>query len=186
VGKFRKIPTPIEGLFIIEPTVFGDERGFFMETYNKKEFVDIGIECDFVQDNHSRSVKGVLRGLHLQTEHQQAKLVRVIGGAVFDVAVDLRRDSSTFGKWYGILLSAENKKMTYIPEGFAHGFLVVSEIADFQYKCSEFYCPSCDAGIIWNDPDVAIDWPLEEFGIEELLLSKKDSNLPVLKSILNS
>jgi dTDP-4-dehydrorhamnose 3,5-epimerase len=183
VGKFRKISTPIEGLFVIEPTLFGDDRGFFMEAYNKKEFTELGIECDFVQDNHSRSVKGVLRGLHFQAKHQQAKLVRVVNGGVFDVAVDLRRDSTTFGKWYGLLLSAENKKMTYIPEGFAHGFLVVSEVADFQYKCSEFYCPSCDTGIIWNDPDIAIDWPLKEFGIEEVLLSNKDSNLPVLKYI---
>lgn len=183
MGKFRKISTPIEGLFVIEPTLFGDDRGFFMEAYNKKEFTELGIECDFVQDNHSRSVKGVLRGLHFQAKHQQAKLVRVVNGGVFDVAVDLRRDSTTFGKWYGLLLSAENKKMTYIPEGFAHGFLVVSEVADFQYKCSEFYCPSCDTGIIWNDPDIAIDWPLKEFGIEEVLLSNKDSNLPVLKYI---
>ncbi len=186
MSKFRKISTPIEGLFIIEPTVFGDERGFFMETYNKREFADIGIECGFVQDNHSRSVRGVLRGLHFQSEHPQAKLVRVANGAVFDVAVDLRKDSSTFGKWYGVILSAENRKMTYVPEGFAHGFLVVSEVADFLYKCSEFYCPSCDAGIIWDDPGIAIDWPLREYGIEQPLLSKKDSSLQRFKSIFNS
>ena len=183
MGKFKIIETSIEGLYIIEPTVFGDNRGFFMESYNKREFEKIGLDMNFVQDNHSRSKKGVLRGLHFQKKHPQGKLVRVIRGKVFDVAVDLRKGSPTFGKWYGIILSDENHLMFYIPEGFAHGFLVLSEEADFFYKCTDFYYPEYDAGIIWDDPDIGIKWPFEEYGIKEPILSEKDSKLPRLRDI---
>lgn len=183
MSKFKRIDTPIKGLYIIEPTVFRDHRGFFMESWNKKEFVEIGLDADFVQDNHSRSKKGVLRGLHFQKKHPQGKLVRVIRGKVFDVAVDLRKGSPTFGKWYGIILSDENHLMFYIPEGFAHGFLVLSEEADFFYKCTDFYYPEYDAGIIWNEPDIGIKWPFEEYGIKEPILSEKDSKLPRLRDI---
>ena len=183
MGKFKLIKAPIEGLYIIEPTVFGDNRGFFMESYNKREFEKIGLDMNFVQDNHSRSKKGVLRGLHFQKKHPQGKLVRVIRGKVFDVAVDLRKGSPTFGKWYGIILSDENHLMFYIPEGFAHGFLVLSEEADFFYKCTDFYYPEYDAGIIWNDPDIGIKWPFEEHRIKEPILSEKDSKLPRLRDI---
>ena len=183
MGKFKLIKAPIEGLYIIEPTVFGDNRGFFMESYNRREFEEIGLDMNFVQDNHSRSKKGVLRGLHFQKKHPQGKLVRVIRGKVFDVAVDLRKGSPTFGKWYGIILSDENHLMFYIPEGFAHGFLVLSEEADFFYKCTDFYYPEYDAGIIWNDPDIGIKWSFEEYGIKEPILSEKDSKLPRLRDI---
>ena len=183
MGKFKIIETSIEGLYIIEPTVFGDNRGFFMESYNKREFEKIGLDMNFVQDNHSRSKKGVLRGLHFQKKHPQGKLVRVIRGKVFDVAVDLRKGSPTFGKWYGIILSDENHLMFYIPEGFAHGFLVLSEEADFFYKCTDFYYPEYDAGIIWNDPDIGIKWPFGEYRIKEPILSEKDSKLPRLRDI---
>ena len=148
MSKFKKIETGIEGLYIIEPTVFGDNRGFFLETYNKKEFEEIGITDEFVQDNHSKSKKGVLRGLHFQTQHSQGKLVRAIKGSVYDVAVDLRKDSKTFGKWFGVELNAENKKMLYIPENFAHGFLTLEDETEFMYKCTNFYHPEYDSGII--------------------------------------
>lgn len=184
MSKFKKVSTPIEGLYIIEPTVFGDNRGFFMESWNKKEFSEIGLDIDFVQDNHSRSKKGVLRGLHFQVKYPQGKLVRVVKGIVFDVAVDLRKNSPTFGKWYGVILSEENKKMFYIPEGFAHGFLVLSDEADFLYKTTEYYYPEYDAGVIWNDPDINIKWPFEEYGIKEPILSEKDKKLPQLKEIV--
>jgi dTDP-4-dehydrorhamnose 3,5-epimerase len=183
MSKFTKIETPIDDLYVIEPTVFGDDRGFFMESYNKREFAEIGMDMDFVQDNHSKSKKGVLRGLHFQTKHSQGKLVRVIKGSVWDVAVDLREGSSTFGEWYGVLLTAENKKMFYIPEGFAHGFITLEDETEFMYKCTNFYYPEYDAGIIWNDSDIGIEWPLEEYGIKEenLLLSDKDKELPTLE-----
>jgi dTDP-4-dehydrorhamnose 3,5-epimerase len=183
MSKFTKIETPIDDLYVIEPTVFGDDRGFFMESYNKREFAEIGMDMDFVQDNHSKSKKGVLRGLHFQTKHSQGKLVRVIKGSVWDVAVDLREGSSTFGDWYGVLLTAENKKMFYIPEGFAHGFITLEDETEFMYKCTNFYYPEYDAGIIWNDSDIGIEWPLEEYGIKEenLLLSDKDKELPTLE-----
>lgn len=174
------MPVSVEGVLLIEPTVFGDKRGFFMETYNKQEFYELGIDTDFVQDNHSRSKRGTLRGLHFQTNRPQAKLVRVTSGEVFDVAIDLRCDSATFGKWFGCILTEKNKRMIFIPEGFAHGFLVLSESADFLYKCSDFYYPEHEAGIIWNDPDIAIDWPFEKYGITEPLLSEKDGKLPRL------
>lgn len=166
------ISTRIEAVKIIEPTVFGDERGFFMETWNDKMFKKLIADTSFVQDNHSKSKKGILRGLHFQTQNCQGKLVRVIQGEVFDVAVDLRKTSDTYGQWVGEYLSAENKKQLWIPEGFAHGFLVVSEEAEFVYKCTDFYNPEFEQSLAWDDPTVAINWPLEK---EEIpLLSGKD------------
>ena len=149
----------IEGLKVIEPTVFGDSRGYFMETYNYNDFKEAGIDVEFVQDNQSSSRYGVLRGLHFQKEFPQGKLVRVIKGSVFDVAVDLRSDSETYGKWYGIELTEDNKKQFYIPEGFAHGFLVLSDVAEFCYKCTDFYHPGDEGGLAWNDPEIGITWP---------------------------
>ena len=159
MGKITVTPCGIEGLYIIEPEVHGDERGYFMETYNFRDLENAGLSLKFVQDNQSMSRKGVLRGLHYQKEHPQGKLVRVIKGEVFDVAVDLRKDSPTFGKWHGIILSAENKKQFYISEGFAHGFLVLSDEAEFCYKCTDFYQPGDEGGIAWNDPKIGIEWP---------------------------
>ena len=172
MGKFNFIQTEIPGVVVIEPTVFGDERGYFMETYHKEAFAEGGIDKEFVQDNQSRSTRGVLRGVHFQKEHTQAKLVRVTRGEVFDVAVDCRPGSETFGKWVGVTLSAENKKQFYVPEGFAHGFLVLSEYATFVYKCTRLYDPASEGGILYNDKDLAIDWPTDT--VEDLLLSEKD------------
>lgn len=169
--------TEIEGVYIIEPKVFGDNRGYFMETYNENEFRANGLDYTFVQDNQSKSKKGVLRGLHFQKTHPQAKLVRVLEGEVLDVAVDLRKGSETYGKWVGVVLSEENKKMFMIPRGFAHGFVVLSDSATFAYKCDEFYHPEDDGGIAWNDPDVGIDWQYEG----EPILSEKDKKHPTLK-----
>ena len=166
------LETGIEGLVAIEPQVFGDERGFFMETWQAKKFEELGLPSHFVQDNHSRSSRGILRGLHIQKKHTQGKLVRVISGEVFDVAVDLRAGSPTYGKWYGITLSAENRRMFWVPEGFAHGFYVTSETADFVYKCTDYYAPEQDMSIAWDDPDLAIEWPL----VEPPKLSEKDAN----------
>jgi len=157
MAKFKFIETPIKDLYVIEPTVFEDHRGYFMETYNENEFKKAGLNVDYVQDNQSKSKKGVLRGLHFQSKYPQGKLVRVIKGEVFDVAVDLRRNSETYGKWYGVILTEENKKQFYIPEGFAHGFLVLSDEAEFTYKCTDFYHPEDEGGIIWNDPDIGIE-----------------------------
>jgi dTDP-4-dehydrorhamnose 3,5-epimerase len=181
MGKFNFIKTSIDGVTIIEPTVFGDARGYFMETYSKRDFAEGGIDVDFVQDNESRSRKGVLRGLHFQKKNPQGKLVRVIEGEVFDVAVDLRKNSPTFGKWEGVVLSAENKKQFYIPEGFAHGFVVLSETAAFVYKCTRFYDPKDEGGLMWNDPAVGIKWPVGD-GFEPLL-SEKDTKNPLLKDL---
>ncbi|WP_318489705.1 dTDP-4-dehydrorhamnose 3,5-epimerase [Photobacterium leiognathi] len=169
----KVIETEIPDLKIIEPAVFGDERGFFMETWNQKKFEELvtGKPTQFVQDNHSKSKKGILRGLHYQTENTQGKLVRVVSGEVFDVAVDIRKGSPTFGKWVGIYLSSENKRQLWIPEGFAHGFYVTSDEAEFVYKCTDYYNPSAEHSILWNDPDIAITWPL----ISEPSLSLKDS-----------
>lgn len=172
MGKFKFIETEIDDLFVIEPTVFGDHRGYFMETYNSQEFMDAGLKMNFVQDNQSSSGKGVLRGLHFQHQYPQGKLVRVVKGEVFDVAVDLRKNSKTFGKWYGVILSEENKKQFYVPEGFAHGFLVLSETAEFSYKCTDFYHPEDEGGLLWNDPDIGIEWPLDR--VENVILSEKD------------
>lgn len=181
MGKFNFIPTGIDGLTVIEPTVFGDARGYFMETYNS-EFAPYithldGSPATFVQDNESHSRQGVLRGLHFQKTSPQGKLVRVTEGEVFDVAVDLRRSSPTFGKWYGLLLSAENKKQFYVPEGFAHGFLVTSPEATFVYKCTRLYDPTDEGGLLWNDPALGIAWPTE--GISVLLSEKDKKNLPL-------
>ena len=159
MGKITVTKCPIEGLFIIEPSVFGDNRGYFMETYNKKDMEEAGLDLNFVQDNQSMSVKGVLRGLHFQKEFPQGKLVRVIKGRVFDVAVDLRSGSETYGQWFGVELTEENKKQFYISEGFAHGFLVLSETAEFCYKVTDFYHPGDEGGLAWNDPEINIQWP---------------------------
>ena len=159
MGQIKVTECPIKGLYIIEPTVHGDERGYFVETYNKKDMEEAGLTMDFVQDNQSCSVKGVLRGLHYQKQYPQGKLVRVIKGRVFDVAVDLRSGSETFGQWYGIELTEENKKQFYISEGFAHGFLVLSDVAEFCYKCTDFYHPGDEGGLAWNDPEIGIVWP---------------------------
>jgi len=169
--------TSIKDAFLIEPSVYGDERGFFLETFQQKRYLaKVGIHHTFVQDNYSRSAKGVLRGLHFQRQKPQGKLVRVVRGAVFDVAVDIRRDSSTFGQWVGVELNEHNKHQLWVPPGLAHGFLVLSEIADFEYKCTDYYDPSDEGAIIWNDPDLAIEWPLASPPI----LSEKDAAAPVL------
>lgn len=160
MGKVKVTELPIKGLYIIEPAVYGDNRGYFTETYNKRDMAAAGLNMDFVQDNQSMSVKGVLRGLHFQKKHPQGKLVRVIKGKVFDVAVDLRRESPTFGKWYGVELTEENKKQFYISEGFAHGFLVLSDVAEFCYKVTDFYHPDDEGGIAWNDSDINVAWPV--------------------------
>ncbi|MBE6001224.1 MAG: dTDP-4-dehydrorhamnose 3,5-epimerase [Sarcina sp.] len=159
MGQIQVEKTPIEGLYVIEPTVHGDERGYFMETYNQNDMHEAGLDMVFVQDNQSMSAKGVLRGLHFQKQYPQGKLVRVIKGEVFDVAVDLREGSPTYGEYYGIVLSEENKKQFYISEGFAHGFLVLSETAEFCYKVTDFYHPGDEGGLAWNDPQIGIDWP---------------------------
>ena len=169
--------TKIKDVYIIEPKVFGDNRGYFMETYRKEDFDKAGLKYNFVQDNQSKSKKGVLRGLHYQKTFPQAKLVRVISGEVFDVAVDLRKNSPTYGEWVGEILSSENKKMLMIPRGFAHGFIVLSETAEFIYKCDEVYHPEDEGGIMWNDPDVGVKWPSDI----EPLLSEKDQKHPSLK-----
>lgn len=159
MGQIRVEKTPIEGLYIIEPAVHGDARGYFMETYNQRDMAEAGFNMTFVQDNQSMSVKGVLRGLHFQKQFPQGKLVRVIKGRVFDVAVDLRKDSVTYGKWFGVELTEENKKQFYISEGFAHGFLVLSDVAEFCYKVTDFYHPGDEGGLAWNDPTIGIEWP---------------------------
>ena len=172
MGKITVTPCDIEGLYVIEPTVFKDERGYFVETYNQNDMKEAGLDMVFVQDNQSMSTRGVLRGLHFQKQFPQGKLVRVVRGKVFDVAVDLRSDSKTYGKWFGVELSAENMKQFYIPEGFAHGFLVLSDEAEFCYKCTDFYHPGDEGGLAWNDPEIGVEWPLEE-GVD-LIISEKD------------
>ena len=163
----------IEGLCVITPKVHGDNRGYFMETYSQRDMAEAGLDIPFVQDNQSMSVKGVLRGLHFQKNFPQTKLVRCIKGSVFDVAVDLRAGSATYGKWYGVELTAENKKQFYIPEGFAHGFLVLSDEAEFAYKCTDFYHPGDEGGLLWNDETIGVQWPITED--MEVLLSEKDT-----------
>ena len=175
MGKITVETCEIEGLKVITPTVFGDERGYFVETYNYNDYKEAGIDQVFVQDNQSSSVKNVLRGLHFQINHPQDKLVRVLAGEVFDVAVDLRPDSATYGKWFGVLLSAENKKQFFIPRGFAHGFVVLSEYAEFCYKVTDFYHPNDEGGLLWKDPQIGIQWPMPEgMGEDDLILSDKD------------
>ena len=179
MGKITVTPCDIEGLYVIEPTVFKDERGYFVETYNQNDLKEAGLDMVFVQDNQSMSTRGVLRGLHFQKQFPQGKLVRVVRGKVFDVAVDLRSDSKTYGKWFGVELSAENMKQFYIPEGFAHGFLVLSDEAEFCYKCTDFYHPGDEGGLAWNDPEIGVEWPLEE-GVD-LIISEKDQKWKGLK-----
>lgn len=177
MGQFTFTKTKLSGVWIIEPRVFGDERGYFMETYNAADFEKAGITCAFVQDNQSKSRMGVLRGLHVQRTHPQAKLVRVISGEVFDVAVDCRTGSETYGQWVGVHLSAENKRQFFIPKGFAHGFLTISETAEFCYKCDDFYHPEDEAGFLYNDPAFGIEWPKLSV---PYLLSEKDLAYPLL------
>ena len=181
MSKIKVTTCEIKGLVVIEPTVFGDSRGYFMETYNQNDMHEAGLDMVFVQDNQSMSRRGVLRGLHYQIRYPQGKLVRVISGEVFDVAVDLRPGSETYGKWHGELLSADNKKQFYIPEGFAHGFYVLSQTAEFCYKVTDFYHPNDEGGIRWNDPDIGVVWPL----IQDVpvLLSEKDQVQPFLKEL---
>lgn len=178
MGNFKKVITSIDDLYIIEPELFEDKRGNFFEFYNKLEFEKIGLNYDFVQDNQSKSKKGVLRGLHYQKEQSQAKLIRCIKGKVFDVVVDLRKNSKTYGKWEGIILTEENYKMFMIPKGFAHGYLVLSEEAEIIYKCDDYYNKELEAGIMWNDPSFKINWPIEKFKIDKLILSDKDKKWP--------
>lgn len=178
MADINVIETGIKGLVVIEPKVFPDNRGYFMETYNKDAFAKAGLDMTFVQDNQSKSQRGVLRGLHYQTKYPQGKLVRVISGRVYDVGVDLRKGSPTYGKYAGVELSGKNKKMLYIPEGFAHGFLVLSKEAVFTYKCTNPYHPEYEAGIIYNDSDIGIDWPI---GDMELIFSEKDKRFPTLR-----
>ena len=172
------IQTPLPGVVVIKPQVYFDERGFFMESFNARHFAKAGLPTEFVQDNHSRSVQGVLRGLHYQYPGWQAKLMRVLSGEIFDVAVDIRRTSSTFGRWFGIELSASNYKQLYVPPGFAHGFCVLSDVAEISYKCTTVYEPSDDAGVLWNDHDIGIDWP-----IRDPILSPKDIAAPRLAEL---
>ena len=173
--KVEKNAGGIEGLCVIEPSVHGDQRGYFMETYNQKDMEEAGLTMQFVQDNQSASKKGVLRGLHFQLNYPQDKLVRVVNGEVFDVAVDLREGSETFGKWFGVTLSAENKKQFFIPKDFAHGFIVLSDYAEFCYKVTDFYHPNDEGGLLWNDPDIGVEWPMPEGMTEaDLILSDKD------------
>ena len=194
MGQIKVTKTPIDGLFVIEPTVHGDSRGYFTETYNKRDFSEQGLDMDFVQDNQSMSVKGVLRGLHFQKQYPQGKLVRVVKGKVFDVAVDLRKDSKTYGKWYGVELTEDNKKQFYISEGFAHGFLVLSDTAEFCYKVTDFYHSGDEGGLAWNDPTIGINWGVignydgtasaNGYTLPDgtpLNLSEKDQNWLVLK-----
>ena len=172
------LATDLPGVLILEPNVFPDARGFFLETYNKERYAAAGLTLEFVQDNLSFSSRGVLRGLHYQNPHAQGKLVHVLAGEVWDVAVDLRRDSAHFGRWTAVALSGENKKQFYIPPGFAHGFCVLSETALFTYKCTDLYHPECDGGVRWDDPDIGIEWP-----VAEPLLSEKDKKLPYLREL---
>ncbi len=181
MSKIKVTPCAIEGLYVVESKVFGDSRGWFMETYNQNDMREAGLDMVFVQDNQSMSRQGVLRGLHYQKRYPQGKLVRVVSGSVFDVAVDLRPGSATFGKWHGEILSAENKKQFYIPEGFAHGFYVLSETAEFFYKVTDFYHADDEGGIRWNDPEIGVVWPLLE-GVP-VLLSEKDQVQPFLREL---
>lgn len=176
MGNFKFTKTAIEGIIIVEPKVFGDDRGFFMETYQSEEFAKGGITADFVQDNHSGSTKGVLRGMHYQINFPQSKLVRCISGEVFDVVIDLRENSPTYKKWEGVILSAENRKQLFVPKGFAHGFLVLSDTAELLYKVDDYYHPNDEGGIMWNDPEIGINWPIsDDF---QPILSDKDKKHP--------
>lgn len=186
-GNFTFTKTSIDGVIIVDVKAFGDERGYFMETYKKSDFVAGGIDVDFVQDNQSSSVKGVLRGLHFQKQFPQSKLVRVVKGKVFDVAVDLRKGSATYGKWEACVLSAENKRQFFIPKNFAHGFLVMSDEAEFCYKCDDVYHPNDEGGLMWNDPDIGILWPAMDgdvvFDASKIVLSEKDKSHPSIAEL---
>ncbi len=186
--KFKKEKTGISGLFIIESIIFSDERGFFMETYSERDFHDIGINEKFVQDNHSKSKKGVLRGLHFQTSRAQGKLVRVTRGGVLDVVVDIRKDSTTFGNYYSVELTEENRRQLYIPAGFAHGYLTLQDDTELLYKCTDYYAPEFDSGILWEDEDLNIEWNLKKYGLcrETITLSEKDKNQQSLKEFKKS
>lgn len=178
---YQVTPTPIEGLLVLEPKVFGDARGFFFESFNARDFAQAtGVQRDFVQDNHSKSARGVLRGLHYQVRQTQGKLVRVTHGAVFDVALDIRAGSPTFGQWFGLELSADNHKQLWVPEGLAHGFLVTSESAEFLYKTTDYWAPEYERSILWSDPDLKIDWPLHALQ-QPPLLAAKDAQAPTLR-----
>jgi dTDP-4-dehydrorhamnose 3,5-epimerase len=182
--SYQVSKTPLEGVLILEPQVFGDARGFFYESFNARAFEQAtGVQCTFVQDNHSKSSKGVLRGMHYQTQHAQGKLVRVTQGEVFDVVVDIRKESPTFGQWYGLELAAENKKQLWVPEGLAHGFLVTSESAEFLYKTTDYYYPEFERSLLWNDADVGIEWPLHVLDGAAPLLATKDTNALRLKDL---
>ena len=195
MSQIKVTKAPIEGLYVIEPTVHGDSRGYFVETYNKRDMEEAGLTMNFVQDNQSMSVKGVLRGMHFQKQYPQGKLVRVIKGSVFDVAIDMRKNSPTFGKWFGVELTEENKKQFYVAEGFAHGFLVLSDVAEFCYKVTDFYHPGDECGVAWNDPEIGIEWPglkgeyrgtadPEGYTLEDgtpIILSDKDKKMLTLK-----
>ena len=184
MGKIKVTSCDIEGLYVIEPTVFKDERGYFVETYNQNDFKEAGLNMVFVQDNQSMSVKGVLRGLHFQKQYPQGKLVRAIRGAVFDVAVDLRADSKTYGKWFGVELTAENKKQFFIPKNFAHGFIVLSDYAEFAYKCTDFYHPNDEGGLYFDDPEIGVEWPMPEgMTKEDLIISEKDHKWGGIKDL---
>lgn len=178
---FSAEKTPLSGLLILVPDVFGDERGFFMESYNQRDYAKLGIHTNFVQDNLVRSQKGILRGLHFQKRHPQAKLVQVLRGRVFDVAVDLRKTSPCYGQWYGVYLDNVHHKQLFVPAGFAHGYLTLSDPVMFSYKCSELYHPDDEGGLMWNDPDIGIKWPLDEIG--QPLLSDKDKKQPLFRNL---
>lgn len=184
---YKVTTTPIDGVLVLEPKVFGDARGFFFESFNARDFANAtGLDVSFVQDNHSKSAKGVLRGLHYQAEHAQGKLVRVTLGAVFDVAVDIRKGSPTYGQWFGLELSAENKKQMWIPAGLAHGFLVTSESAEFLYKTTDYYYPEFERSLLWNDPDIGIQWPLHLLNAEPLLAAKDVAASTFVQSTFSS
>jgi len=185
VGKFERLKTKFDDIIIIRPTVFKDERGFFLETYNKQEFAEIGIHDEFVQDNISHSAKGVVRGLHYQAKNAQGKLVRVLQGKILDVMVDIRNGSLTYGQHISIELTAEDPVMVYVPIGFAHGFMALEDDTEVMYKVTDFYSPQYDAGIRWNDPDLSIPWPIMAYGIIRPVVSSKDAVLPFLKDIIS-
>lgn len=181
MNKFKAIHTPIEGLIIIEPTLFGDKRGFFMESYSRRDFAELGIDVEFVQDNHSKSRKGVLRGLHFQKERPQGKLIRVVSGSVHDVVMDLRVESPTFGRSFGVTLSSDNKRQFYVPPRFAHGFVTMENDTEFLYKCTDYYCPEYDGGVHWS----SVEWDFQKIGINEseLVLSEKDRVQPLMNDL---
>jgi dTDP-4-dehydrorhamnose 3,5-epimerase len=183
MGIFTKISTSMPEVFLIEPKVFSDNRGFFYESYNRRDMERAGVPYEFVQDNQSLSGKGVIRGLHYQGRHPQGKLIRVLKGSIFDVVVDIRKKSPAFGKSTGVEISATNRRTLWIPAGFAHGFLALEDQTEVHYKTTDFYYPECEAGIRWDDPDLGISWPLEENGISSINISQKDAQLPLLKEI---